>query len=78
MFKVLKPGAYIYMQHYINEAENENYAGMHQWNFKKEGDNFVISNLRHYENITERFAGRGEVECELLENNMIIVKIKKS
>lgn len=53
--EVLKPGHWFVMNHYINEAEHENYAGLHQWNFHLENGRFVIWNQHQ----------RVEVEDEL-------------
>ncbi len=53
MLRVLKVGGRIALHHYENEAEKENYSGFHQFNFKKQGEDFVIwnksgeINLRH-------------------------------
>ena len=42
MLKVCKPGGYVYTHHEINEGKNENYKGLHQWNFY-EDDGFYVS-----------------------------------
>jgi SAM-dependent methyltransferase len=42
MLKVCKPGGYVYTCHEINEGKNENYKGLHQWNFY-EDDGFHVS-----------------------------------
>lgn len=77
MLKLIKPGAYLYMQHYINEAENENYAGMHQWNFNLEANDFIISNLRKRININSHLKGIAEIKCELSENGILAARIRK-
>ena len=33
MIAVVRPGGIVLLQHYPNEAENEAYSGLHQWNF---------------------------------------------
>lgn len=42
MLHVCKPGGYVYTHHEINEGKNENYNGLHQWNFY-EDDGFYVS-----------------------------------
>jgi ubiquinone/menaquinone biosynthesis C-methylase UbiE len=32
MYRVCKPGGFIYLRHFFNVAENEGYYGMHMWN----------------------------------------------
>lgn len=33
MLAVVKPGGYVVTDHLVNEGKNENYEGLHQWNF---------------------------------------------
>jgi SAM-dependent methyltransferase len=77
MIEVAKPGATIYMEHYTNEAENENYAGMHQWNFDTEDGVFYIWNLREKHDITRMFNEIATTECTITNNDIIKVHIKK-
>jgi SAM-dependent methyltransferase len=37
MLAVVKPECFVVTNHLINEGENENYAGLHQWNFDVRG-----------------------------------------
>jgi SAM-dependent methyltransferase len=49
MLEVVKPGSYVLLEHFINEAETTGYHGLHQWNFRADGDHFVIWNREtHY------------------------------
>ncbi len=32
MYRVCKPGGFIYLRHFVKVGENERYAGMHMWN----------------------------------------------
>lgn len=44
MVRVVKEGRYILLEHKPNEAINEDYKGLHQWNFSMSDDNdFIIS-----------------------------------
>lgn len=42
MIRVAKPGAPVLLEHAENEAEEERYLGLHQWNFLVEDDNFFV------------------------------------
>lgn len=33
MFRVVRPGGYVFLQHAKNEGQAESYVGLHQWNF---------------------------------------------
>lgn len=44
MLRVTRRGGTVVLRHAINEAENENYFGLHQWNFDLTGGEFVIWN----------------------------------
>ncbi len=59
MIEVLKPGSYILLTHFPNEAENEAYGGFHQWNLWAYQEHFIIWNredLCHVNKIFERVA----------------------
>ena len=43
MIMVCKPGGAVFLKHERNEAENEGYNGLHQWNFDCVDGKFVIS-----------------------------------
>jgi SAM-dependent methyltransferase len=46
MVDVVKPGAWVRLVHFVNEAQFEQYQGLHQWNFCREDERFVIWNKR--------------------------------
>lgn len=76
MLKVLKPNCYIFLQHNINEAENEHYEGFHQWNFVIIKGDFVIWNKEEKYNVTEIFKKKADITCKM-SHNWITVYIKK-
>jgi SAM-dependent methyltransferase len=50
MVGVCKVGGYIFLSHCENEGIHERYHGMHQWNFRKEGNKLVANDgVRSYE-----------------------------
>lgn len=77
MLSVIKPGCCIYLQHALNEAVNEKYKGLHQWNFFEEDGHFFIGNLHMKTDVTEMFRGKAEVKCQIKNNDTIIVTIHK-
>jgi SAM-dependent methyltransferase len=46
MLDVVRPGGCVLLPHFVNEAENGNYVGLHQWNFCAENGHFVIWNRK--------------------------------
>lgn len=70
MIKAVKSGRYVLLEHIPNEAENEKYAGLHQWNFSKspEGD-FIIGSRFRKVNMTKKYLGRCSIMCELVTEN---------
>lgn len=45
MYRVTKPGGWIYLRHFINVGEIEGYSGLHMWNLDVDKDsNFIIWN----------------------------------
>ncbi len=53
MIDVTRSGGYIYIQHSANEAEREQYKGMHQWNFCIENNSLFIWNQLERHNISD-------------------------
>ena len=82
MLKILVPGGYICLQHYINEGKEEGYDGFHQWNFFEENGQFWIANEKGARYcVNDRFKGRAEVSCEpvqMLNREWIRVTVRKN
>lgn len=55
MLIVLKPNGRIVLEHAVNEAEHEHYAGFHQWNFDEIDGRFVVWNNHHRIDVSSRF-----------------------
>lgn len=51
MIEVAKIGGKIILVHNENEAENESYAGFHQWNISIEDNNFILWNKNEKINV---------------------------
>lgn len=47
MFAVTRPGGWIFLWHYRNEAKEEGYGGLHQWNLDEEGGDLILWNQEH-------------------------------
>ncbi len=78
MLALVKVNRYMLLEHATNEAENENYFGLHQWNFNVENGDFVVWNKQLRHNITEIFGPFTEVTCRLNEEiRWLVVAIKK-
>jgi SAM-dependent methyltransferase len=66
MIEVVKSGHYVLLEHAPNEAENEGYAGLHQWNFSMSSDgDFIIRSKTQETNMTRKYAGQCKIECEM-------------
>jgi SAM-dependent methyltransferase len=78
MIEVSKPGGFVLLRHSRNEAENERYSGLHQWNLDTSsvGD-FVIWNKDASLNVTHLLAG--QVDIRLLESAapQIVIALSK-
>lgn len=44
MLEVVKPGGYVLLEHFINEAQTAGYEGLHQWNLCADDGHFVLWN----------------------------------
>jgi SAM-dependent methyltransferase len=80
MVAVVRPGGYLVLRHVRNEAVNQAYVQLHQWNFDERDGAFVIWREGHEFNVTEALAGRAEVTCrrELTDCDWIVCVARKS
>lgn len=82
MIEVVKRGSYVLLEHTPNEADNENYQGLHQWNFSvsSNGD-FLISSKSKEVNITTKYAAICTITCEMVDEEpagtWLITRIEK-
>lgn len=76
MIRVAKEGCYVVLDHIENEAENENYQGLHQWNFTVREGNFTIASRDIVIDISRELSSLGELVCSS-ENNWVRVHIRK-
>lgn len=74
---ILKKGGVLYLNHFVNEGENEGYRGFHQFNLKKENDNFIIWNKDTAINVTEALRPYAEIKTEISPKGRLVVVIKK-
>lgn len=65
LLRVCKIGGKVILRHAENEAENENYKGLHQWNLslKKRENEFWAWNKYKEINITEVFRTYADISC---------------
>jgi hypothetical protein len=56
-----KPGCFVHLSHFANEAEKERYAGLHQWNIFRRGRDTIISSRTEEHSLTQLLAGRATV-----------------
>jgi SAM-dependent methyltransferase len=72
MVKVAKPGCYIVLDHALDEAVNEGYTGLHQWNFSERAGDFIIWNQSETINMTGRLRPTCAVRTERRENSVFV------
>lgn len=78
MVRVVKRGQYVLLNHFENEADTENHAGMHQWNFTIEKGHFIIRGRDSTTDVTEAIANDAHVECpEAPRNKWVQVHVRK-
>ncbi len=82
MIDVVKSGRYVLLEHRPNEAENENYSGLHQWNFSLSANGeFLISSKFEKVNMTKKYAELCAITCEIVnegrDGDLLIVRIQK-
>ncbi len=76
--KVVKPGKYVLLKHFINEAEGQHYGQLHQWNFDSENGKFIIWNSEARIDVAEQVRDLSdEVICEPKPDRWLLVALKK-
>ncbi len=85
MLRATRPGGWVALDHYVNEAEYERYAGLHQWNFCAEGDRFVIWNKERRILVNDALPGATEIRVEVARvqaaragKDWLMVRIRKA
>lgn len=73
----LEVGGVLYLRHFINEAETENYRGFHKYNISLENDELIIWNKETKTNINYFLSGLTEIETSTFGNEVIAVISKK-
>ncbi len=85
MVDVAKNSRYVLLEHRPNEAENEKYWGLHQWNFSMSDKGDFIISSKHMKmeiNMTEKYAELCIITCEIVnertgDGDWLITRIKK-
>jgi SAM-dependent methyltransferase len=79
MLMVTKPGGVVTLVHSHNEGAVELYRGLHQWNFRKEGDRFLIASPGlSTVDMTERLKNRVEMNLYIRpSDDWLVVTMKK-
>lgn len=76
--RIVKPGCYVYLWHWLNEGEREHYGGLHQWNFGTSGNSFIItSNTHEATDINRVLRDKATVTHIVNESRWITVHIRK-
>ncbi len=83
MLKVIHPRGFVQLGHWENEAEHENYVGLHQWNFTERGHDFVMWNRKTEVALREFYGDALEImvrRIPVLENgrDWILIQIRKT
>jgi SAM-dependent methyltransferase len=74
---VVKPGCRVYLQHEQNEALKEAGRGLHKWNFRAVGGEFIIERAGHAVNVTSETSDSAELSCSVDADDNLIVLLRK-
>jgi len=82
MIEITRPGCYVLMEHRQNEAEHEQYLGLHQWNFSMAPDgDFIIGSKTDKVNLSEKYQDIATMKCEVVSvapgNDWMVTRIFK-
>jgi len=77
MIRVVKTGCFVFLSHAQNEAENQLYAGLHQWNLVSDSGDFVVKGRRQSTNVSRELASLAEFSCQTNADSGLHVQIRK-
>jgi len=63
MLWAVRPGGAVYLYHLVNEAERNEYKGLHQWNFCSRNGEFVVGDSNKEINLSEDLGNFAKVSC---------------
>jgi len=84
MLRATKPGGWLALDHYIDEAEYEGYTGLHQWNFCADDGRFIIWNKERRIVVNDALPRVAEFLTTLVpaqqpgEKDWLLVRIRKA
>ena len=70
MLGVVRPEGHVVLRHVRNEAVNQAYVQLHQWNFDERDRRFLVWRPGSESDLTETLADRAEVQCRLEPNGV--------
>ncbi len=77
MLIVVKKGGFVFLSHRRNEAEFENYAGLHQWNLDEADGDFIVWTKERTINISELTGGFADIQCSV-SGDGLTTRIRKT
>jgi SAM-dependent methyltransferase len=78
MLKVVQPRHAVVLMHRVNEGEQERYFGLHQWNFCREDNDFVIWNHDGRVRVNEELSETADVRFEQASSpSLLLVSLHK-
>jgi SAM-dependent methyltransferase len=77
MIAVIKPSRRAWLAHNENEADKQQWGGLHQWNFTVVDGDFVIRNRSTSINVTRELGRDAKVEVRSAQNGWIDILIQK-
>lgn len=80
MLRATKPGGWVALDHYVDEAEHERYVGLHQWNFRAEDGCFVISSRTRRIVVNDALPAAAAIHVDVAhgEKDWLMVRIRKA
>jgi SAM-dependent methyltransferase len=73
MVLLCKPSGFAFLRHFENEAEKEDFFGLHKWNFFEKSGDMIIANRAVEISLAKELSGLASVSCtSLLDRNGIV------
>lgn len=75
---ILKQDGVLYLNHFVNEAENEGYRGFHQFNISEKDGHLILWNKETHIDVTQYYVDVAEIKTTITDKGRIVAVIRKT
>jgi SAM-dependent methyltransferase len=78
MLIVTRVGGVVFLEHHLNESVTHDGHGLHQWNFDRDGDDFIVWSRSSRVNVTQQFKPFADVKVSSGAGDIKVLMTKQA